>query len=146
MEDSDVGGQVTLDESTVKARLKNLEVLQEELEAALVRVRNVRADQGGDRWTSIPACQEFARTYATTLRQLEANLAHLRGRVTEMQVDLHGSAKALVAADQASRERLAAVQARVDGATSPAPSAPAPAAPAPVPAAPVSWDSIAGQP
>lgn len=148
MEDSDVGGQVTLDESTVKARLKNLEVLQEELETAVARVRTVRAEQGGDRWTSIPACQEFARTYATTLGRLEANLAHLRGRVTEMQADLRRSAAALVATDQASHDRLAAVQAKVDGAAA-APPAHVPAdtnVPVPTPAAPVSWDSVPGQP
>lgn len=152
MEDSDVGGQVTLDESTVKARLKNLEILQEELDAATMRIRTVRAEQSGNRWTAIPACQDFARTYSDTLRALEANLAHLRRRVTEMQDDLHRSARALVAADVASHDRLAAVQTRIDAAsTSPAtpsaPAGPAPTAPTPgpAPAAPLSWDAVPGQ-
>lgn len=152
MEDSDVGGQVTLDESTVKARLKNLEILQEELDAATVRIRTVRAEQSGNRWTAIPACQDFARTYSDTLRALEANLAHLRRRVTEMQDDLHRSARALVAADVASHDRLAAVQTRIDAASTspataptPAPAAPEPAPTTPAPAVPLSWDSVPGQ-
>ena len=108
-----MGGQVTLTAEVVRARLKALEHLLDDLDAQLSPLSLVRRRQGAGMWTSVPACATFADTYHATLESLDGSLREIRRKVTTLQENLARSAKTLAKTDQDISDRLTALARRL---------------------------------
>jgi hypothetical protein len=114
MEENDVGSEVTLTPEMVRARLKALEHLLEDLDTQFGPLSLVRQRQGTGLWTSIPACTGFAQAYHGTLTALDSCLRDIRGKVATLQQNLAQSAATLAATDQNIQDRLVALARKLE--------------------------------
>lgn len=86
--------QLDLDFDVVRARVNAMEQLLDRLQGLRGTLGQARGRQGPGKWSSIPACTEFAQTYAQRLSVLDHNLGALAGRLATAATNLRLSERA----------------------------------------------------